>query len=247
MAPIFAEMETSRWVSFHLPAGLSPLGWYSWSTMAADWEAVKGKRDTNALKVFVNQVLGEVWEDERGDAPDDEKIWARREFYPHFSTGAGAFPWNADARIPHRGLFLTAAVDIQQNPARLEVGVKAWGRGKEAWHIGYWVFYGDVSRVEKEPWQMLATLLAMDFPHEGGASLSIMAMAIDTGYLANVVYDFALQHPTPAHSDATGSSVTNMRTVIPTAGDPGPASWQKVVASVSKTDAARRRQNVRIW
>ena len=94
----------------------------------------------NALKVFVNQVLGEVWEDERGDAPDDEKVWARREFYPHFSTGMGACPWNPEARVPMRGLFLAASVDVQQNPARLEVGVKAWGRGKEAWHIGYWVF-----------------------------------------------------------------------------------------------------------
>ena len=245
MAPIFEQMEKSRWVSFHLPAGLSPLGWYSWSTMASDWEAVKGKRDVNALKVFVNQVLGEVWEDERGDAPDDEKIWLRREYYPHFSTGAGAFPWNEHARVPHRGLFLTAAVDVQQNPSRLEVGVKAWGRGKEAWHIGYWVFRGDISRVENEPWQMLAELLAMPFPHAAtGQPLPIMAMAIDTGYLANVVYEFALHHPTPAHSEATGSSVYEARTVIPTAGDP---DWQKIVASVSKTDAARRRQNVRIW
>jgi phage terminase large subunit GpA-like protein len=244
MAPIFAEMQIARWVSFHLPAGLSPLGWYSWSTMASDWEAVQGKRDVNALKVFVNQVLGEVWEDERGDAPDDEKIWLRREHYPYFSTGAGGFPWNEDARVPHRGMFLTAAVDIQQNPARLEVGVKAWGRGKEAWHIGYWVFRGDVSRVENEPWQMLDTLLAMKFLHEGGQPLYIMAMAIDTGYLAPVVYQFAMRHPSPAHSDATGSSVTNLGTVIPTAGTD---DWLKIVSSVTKSDAARRRQNVRIW
>ena len=244
LAPIFAAMEREKWVSFHLPAGCSPLGWYSWSDMARDWEAVQGKRDVNAHKVFVMQVLGEPWNDERGEAPDDEKIWARRETYEHFSVGEGKLPWNDLARVPRRGLFLTAAVDIQQNPARLEVGVKAWGRGKEAWHIGYWVFPGDVSRIENEPWDLLADLLAKDFPHEGGGSLAIMAMAIDTGYLANVVYEFALEHPRPAHNDATGSRVVAMRTVIPTAGT---ENWQRVVASVTKTDAARKRQNVRIW
>jgi phage terminase large subunit GpA-like protein len=242
LASIISRMEREKFASFHSSAMYSPIGWYSWDTLREDWQ--KAQHSANDLKAVINTKLAEVWE-ERGDVPDDEKIWARREHYHHFSQGIGKLPWNSEAMVPRRGLILTAAVDIQQNPPRIEVGVKAWGRGKEAWHVGYWVFYGDVSRIENEPWQLLDELLAKDFRREDGAMLSIMAMGIDTGYLANVVYEFALKHPQPWHSDATGSRVVEMRTVIPTGGDPH--DWQKIVSSVSKTDAARKRQNVRIW
>jgi hypothetical protein len=58
-------------------------------------------------------------------------------FYAFGSPAANAF--GDTVVVPQRGLFLTAACDVQENPPRLEVKVKAWGRGRENWSIGYWI------------------------------------------------------------------------------------------------------------
>jgi len=56
-----------------------------------------------------------------------------------------------------------------------------------------------------------------------------MAMAIDTGFRPQMVYDFAARHPQPAHGPA-GDRVYAQRTVIPTKGTP---DFLKLIARVS--------------
>ena len=54
--------------------------------MVAKFLAIKLANDSNEEKVFVNTNLAEDWQ-EKGEAPDWEKIWGRRESYLAFSMG----------------------------------------------------------------------------------------------------------------------------------------------------------------
>jgi phage terminase large subunit GpA-like protein len=66
------------------------------------------------LKTFVNTVLGETWQ-ERGDAPDWERLYNRRENY---EIGT----------VPEGVRFLTAGVDVQKD--RFVYEVVGWARTK---------------------------------------------------------------------------------------------------------------------
>jgi phage terminase large subunit GpA-like protein len=203
----------------------------SWGTIAAEFLAAK--KSTETLKAFVNTVLAELWT-ERGSAPDWEKVYLRREQY---ELGV----------VPVGGLLLVAFVDVQDD--RLEVEVKAYGRGKESWSVDYKVIQipdqngQPIKTSAPELWQKLEALLAKDWPRAGGGTMPIMAMGIDTGFRPQMVYDFAARHPQPVHGPA-GDFIVAPRTVVPTKGTDDAF---KLIAGVSSTDAARKRQNVRIW
>ncbi len=106
---------------FHLSSLYSPVGWFSWADAAEMF--VEAEKNPALLQVFINTVLGETWA-LRGDAPEWQRLYERREDY---NIGT----------VPNGGLFLTAGVDIQKD--RIEVEVVAWGRGKESWSIDYQV------------------------------------------------------------------------------------------------------------
>ncbi len=203
----------------------------AWGTIATEFVAAKKAPET--LKAFMNTVLAELWA-ERGAAPEWEKVYLRREQY---ELGI----------VPVNGLFLVAGVDVQDD--RLEVEIKAYGRGKESWSVDYRVIQlpdqsgQPLKTSSPEVWQELEALLAKDWPHAAGGTMPIMAMAIDSGFRPQMVYDFAAHHPQPAHGPA-GDRIDAPRTVIPTKGTPNAF---KLIASVSGTDAARKRQGVRIW
>ena len=203
----------------------------AWGTIAAEFLAAKKSAET--LKAFMNTVLAELWV-ERGAAPDWEKLYLRREQYD-FGV------------VPSGGLLLVAGVDVQDD--RLEVELKAYGRGKESWSVDYRVIqvpdqHGrPIKTSSPEVWQELESLLAADWPHESGGTMPIMAMAIDSGFRPQMVYDFAARHPQPAHGPA-GDRIYAPRTVIPTKGN---NDHIKLISAVSNTDAASKRQGVRIW
>jgi phage terminase large subunit GpA-like protein len=71
---IFNQMRVERHASFHLSSLYSPLGWYSWRTVAEDWK--KAQKNTKDLKTFINTVLGETWID-KGAAPEWELLYER--------------------------------------------------------------------------------------------------------------------------------------------------------------------------
>jgi phage terminase large subunit GpA-like protein len=152
--------------------------------------------------------------------------------------------------VPQRGLFLTAAVDVQESPPRLEVEVKAWGRGRENWSMGYWILQAFAENGQELPissrelWDKLAELLYRDWPHESGHQLPILAIAIDTGRNPKPVYEFARR---PGHHQLhygpQGIKLVAQRTVVPVKGT---ADNLRIVAGISKEDAARKRQGIRI-
>ena len=203
----------------------------SWGTIAAEF--LVAKESTETLKAFLNTVLAELWT-ERGSAPDWEKVYLRREDY-------------ALGIVPAKASLLVAGVDVQDD--RLEVEIKAYGRGKESWSVDYRVIQvpdqsgQPLKTSSPEVWQELEALLAVDWPCESGGTMPIMAMTIDSGFRPQMVYEFAARHPQPAHGPA-GDAIAAPRTVVATKGKP---DFLKLIASVSPTDASRKRQNVRIW
>lgn len=174
-------LERGEWVadnpndgkhrSFHLSSLYSPVGWFSWGDAAAMFE--RSQKDPALLKVFVNTVLGETWE-ERGEAPDDELLYGRKEPYKIGAVQLG-------------GLFLTAGVDVQAD--RLEIQIVAWGRNKESWLVDYVVLPGRTA--EPKVWTDLTALLNTTYKHVSGVEMSIMRMAIDSGYATQEVYAWA--------------------------------------------------------
>jgi len=156
--------ERLRKRSFHLNELASP--WVHWDKIISDWKEANDEYekygDTNKLKVFINTVLGEPWE-ERGRGVDDDSIMSRREHY--------------GAELPEGVLVLTAAVDVQDD--RFEIEVVGWGRGCESWGIRYEKLPGDLDR--EEAWDQLEAWLGREFYFASGASLLIAWTCIDTG------------------------------------------------------------------
>lgn len=204
--------------------------WRTLSEIVADW--LKAEKNRETLKVFVNTVLAELWE-EAGETPDYEILYGRREAYPI-------------GTVPDRALFLTAGVDVQDD--RLEVELVGWGRNKESWSIDYQVIrcYDQQNQPLRtsnpEVWAELHRYLSRDWPCTDGRTIPMMAMAIDTGYRPKPVYDFAKRCAQPGYGPA-GMRVGAPRTVIPVKGN---NDGIRLLSAVSKENAARKRQGVRI-
>ena len=148
-------------VGFHISALYSPVGWLSWAQIARDWEAAQGKPED--IKTFKNTVLGETWQ-EQGEAPDWERLVERRE---DFALGV----------VPAGALVLTAGVDVQDD--RIEADIWGWAEGNTSWLVDHLVIPG--SPRGPEPWDALAGILARDWPSDGGGSMRVARLCVDTG------------------------------------------------------------------
>tara|TARA_B100001564_G_C20660853_1_gene681462 strand:+ start:426 stop:2318 length:1893 start_codon:yes stop_codon:yes gene_type:complete len=167
-------ISNGKVAGFHLSSLYSPVGWFSWSDAVERY--ITAADNDQLLKVWYNTTLGEPWQD-KGDAPDWERIYERAEDY-QINT------------IPMRGLFLTAGADIQKD--RIEVEVVAWGRNKETWSVAYNVLLGNPA--EGKVWDKLTELLLEPFKHESGIDLNIMMLAVDSGYATQEVYNWTRKH-----------------------------------------------------
>ena len=208
---------------YHLSSLYSPVGWYSWDRAADDWE--KAQKDVERLKSFVNLVLGESWQ-ERGDAPDWQPLYDRREDYP---VGT----------VPQGGLFLTAGADV--HPNRLEVEVVAWGRSKESWSVDYRVFMGDTARAEV--WRQLDALLEEEFPHASGMRLPIRVLCVDSGFNPRITYDWVRGHPQASWGPA-GARAAHPKTAVAVKGT---GRVDRLVLGASPIDSGGKRRGTRLW
>lgn len=157
---------------FHLNELYSP--WRKFSEIVEHFLAAKGNSQT--LKVFVNTVLGESWE-EKGDAPEWKKLYDRREDYPLGS-------------VPQGVLFLTAGVDVQHD--RIEAEVIGWKENKESYSIEHFIFPGNPNT--QSPWKELDKLMSHQWTLHNGITIGIRLMAIDSQYLSNVVYNWCKKY-----------------------------------------------------
>jgi phage terminase large subunit GpA-like protein len=222
LSQVFAGMRVAKHASFHLSGLYSPLGWYSWSSVAEDWE--KSQRNPRDLKTFVNTVLAESWV-EQGTAPEWEILYERSGTHK-----AGHAPLGV--------LFLVAGVDVQGN--RLECEVVGYGREFHSWSIDYHVIPGDPK--DGETWDKLEAYLRTRIPHESGIKLPISVIGIDTGYSSKIVYRFAAKFPRVVHGHGR-SYVSQPLTLAPTKGG---HSNVKLIETISNEDAARTRKGLKI-
>lgn len=164
------ENANPRAAGYHINSLYSPYGWYSWADAVREYE--DAQKDINKLKAFTNTVLGLTWE-EKGEAPEWEMLFNRRETYPM-------------NKPPQEVVLLTAGVDVQKD--RLEVEVVGWGKGRRSWSIDYRVLVGDTS--DRAVWDQLAKVLGELWEREDGVLLPLARMCIDSGYNTSHVYDF---------------------------------------------------------
>jgi len=153
---------------FHLNELYSP--WRGFGQIAADF-LEKKRGGAEQLRVFINTTLGETWEDRQGESISADGLMKRREAY---------------TAVPQGAAVLTAGVDVQAD--RLEVSVRAWGRGEESWLVAFRQFHGDPTK--EGVWESLDGFLSGRFEHASGAQLTISATAVDSGFLTADVYRF---------------------------------------------------------
>lgn len=170
----------------------------SWPAIVRDFIAAHDKAregDNALLKTFTNTTLGRPWE-EKLEKSDADEIQSRAEPYP-----LGVIPWG--------GLILLAAVDTQDN--RLEITVRAYGRGCETWTIDHKILFGNPG--ESEVWNELEDILfSHEYPHTSGQTLRIHATAIDTGgHNTQAVYAFCEKHARRRVFAVKGASSTRER------------------------------------
>lgn len=145
--------------SYHLSALYSP--WYTWAECA--FRFIGARDDPARLQPFVNNILGEEWEDLGGDRVDGDSLLAKREPYEG---------------VPARACLITMGVDVQ--PDRLEAETVAWGRDEESWSVDYQIFPGDPN--DLEVWDALDDYISKRWDHPGfETGMPVTAVAIDTG------------------------------------------------------------------
>ena len=176
-----AAGEFSGHASFHIWAAYSMSPNTTWAQIAAEFAAAT-KAGVEKLRAVINTLFGETWK-ERGEAPEWERLYQRREPY---KIGT----------VPDGTVALTAGVDVQKT--RLVYEVRAWALNRESWSIEASELHGDTALEATEPgspWAQLDELLARSFPAPDGNQWTITKMAVDSGYSAQVVYNWARRYP----------------------------------------------------
>lgn len=184
---------------YHLNSLYSPLGWFSWSEIAQEWDDIQKKGDKNLLKAFMNTVLGETFK-EQTEVPDFRRLYRRREQYKI-------------GKCPKGVVFVTCGIDVQKD--RFECHIVGWGRNHESWSIDYIVIPGDTS--DDQVWKKLDELVNMTFPMEANEriSLPIKLTAIDSGYNTQTVYNWVRKYPQTKVIAIKGSDTLSLSLGLP--------------------------------
>jgi len=198
------------------------VGFYGWTAISPQvtWAAIvrefldartafkNGMR--GPFKAFINETLGETWEEE-AERAEAHVLQKRAEPYPHLT-------------VPVGGLIVGTGIDVQDD--RFEIIDWAFGRGEEMWAVGYTVI--DANPADERDWLKLWKFLQEPLQHANGPLISRAGAGIDTGgHFTHQAYNFvrAFEHK------------SNMR-LIALKGDSkhgqpvkGKGSWQDVNAN----------------
>ena len=211
-----ADAEFKGHASFHIWAAYSIAPDVTWPKLVKKFLEVKGNPAT--LQPFVNLDLGETWQ-ERGEAPDWERLWLRGEDY-----SAGTVPGGVH--------FLTAGIDVQHD--RIEYEVVGWALNKENWSVDTGILWGAPSGTEV--WELLDDLLGRTFPGEDGQAFKIARMAVDSGAFTQEVYNWCRRYPMSRVMAVKGMPSSKARTLLST---PSPVDV--------KANGRRSRRAYKMW
>lgn len=162
-------------VGFHISGLYSPLGWLSWAKIAQKWET--SEDDIPGRKAVVNTYLGEAFHEDT-ESVDWERIYERRE------------DWRPGT-VPSPVSILTAAVDVQASPARLEYHVWGWGIGLESWAIDRVIIDGRAD--DPATWRKLEDQINETYSHPCGIEMKVELISIDTGDQTPACYAWIVQ------------------------------------------------------
>jgi phage terminase large subunit GpA-like protein len=151
----------------------------SWARMVEEFLAAKASGKPEELQAFVNQTLGETWEEDADEVPTGTLLARRRPY-----TDAQGQP----VEVPAWAAVLTSGTDVQGD--RLEVSVWGWGPGEESGLIRHEVLWGDPGQADV--WRQHDAFLARPWRHASGVDLRIRAACIDSGgHHTEQVYQYA--------------------------------------------------------
>lgn len=158
--------------SFHIDVLISQLT--TWDKVAEEWLAAEG--DERKEKRFTNTWLGLPYE-VKGDAPDHQKLYERREDYP-------------ENVIPPLGLIFAAGADVQHSGIWVEA--VAWGADKRSWCVTRRFLEGDTTDPDRGAFVKLREFYEERFKDSFGGERVVDALAVDAGDggRANQVYAF---------------------------------------------------------
>lgn len=178
--------------SYHLSALYSPVGMQTWAACVQHWlqawdEEHGRPRDNGQLQVFYNNVLGEPFE-LRGEKLRFEMVSPHRRAAYRF----GEVPNKFAAQFCGGPIqLLTCTVDVHGD--NLAVAVWGWARSRRCFLIDYWRFDGDTQQVDDpQTWGRLRDfLVSQEYVADDGKRYTLRLSLIDSGYRADVVYQFA--------------------------------------------------------
>ncbi|HET9954164.1 MAG TPA: terminase gpA endonuclease subunit [Polyangiaceae bacterium] len=186
--------------SYHISALYSPVGMQSWGACveryleAYDVENSR-PRDIALYQVWYNNCLGKPYH-VRGEQLRFEAVSVHRRHEYRF----GEIPnlWT----LGHCGgpvLLLTCAVDVHADS--LAVAVFGWCRGRRAILVDYHRFEGDTSQLDDAgTWAQLRELIEeREYAADDGKRYRVQLTLIDSGYLADKVYEFAAEYQVGVH------------------------------------------------
>ena len=162
----------------------------SWDSIVARW--LSDKDNADRLRTFTQQVLGEAFE-ESGDAPDAEKLLARR--VQGLRKGI----------VPPQVAIATGATDVQG--AYLQWALWGWSEGPTWWLIDWGVIEGDT--LDPAVWRQHDEIVAATWTTEDGRPLKADIWAVDSGFHSQTVYRYAQGRPDVLAVD--GRSKQNQR------------------------------------
>lgn len=159
--------RVKKHAGFHMNELYSPLS--TWRRIVDDF--LEAKKDTETLRVWVNTVLGELWEETDNLGLNAATFTDRIEEYE---------------LLPDDVLIVTCACDVQEN--RVEIIFEGWGKDEQNWHIHRQTIPGNFARSSVQ--RDVGNALDRKFKHASGIELECDLVVIDTGYLTQTVYKF---------------------------------------------------------
>jgi len=167
--------------SFHIWAAYSQHEGASWTEIVREFLEVR--KDPNLLRTWVNQVLGEAWQ-EKGEAPEWQRLYDRREKDMALGTP------------PAWAGLLVGSVDVQRGGGgRLELDVWAFGAGRRRALVEHVEIDGSIS--DKITWAKLDKVVAREWVTADGRSLKLARVGVDSGDGENTmnVYAWCRRNP----------------------------------------------------
>lgn len=169
---VVGELEQNDTFSFWVSGLVSP--WVTFGQRAAAWLRASLSGDQERIRAVLNTGFGELYRTS-GQAPPWEGV-----------RDACAADY-CDGDVPAGVQVLYAGLDVQGD--RIEFVVRGFGFAFESWRIEAGELYGSTETAAGEAFSKADELLARKF--DGHA---IKALAIDSGYRSQAVYEWARKH-----------------------------------------------------